>query len=89
MLRKGSVCFANRQQLLKMYQTYLVTEDQLSTDLLFEKYTEENNKNICPQNGVISVKDNKILCEIHHSEEEIEQEGDGTVSYCKDRLIIE
>lgn len=78
---KSSVCFANRQQLLKMFQIYLVTEDQLSTDLLFEKYSEENNKNICPQNGVIYMKDNKILCEIHHSEEELEQEGDGAVPY--------
>lgn len=75
------MCLANRQKLTEMYHIYLIAEDQEHTDILFEKYIQENAQNICPSNGAISVVDGIIQCSIHKSgreddvDDELEPEG--------------
>jgi len=80
---KESVCLANRQKMTEMYHIYLITEDQEHTDILFEKYIQENVQNICPSNGSISVINDKIQCSIHKSgrEDDVDDELEPEVPY--------
>ncbi len=78
---KESVCLVNRQKLIEMYQIYLITENLEHTDILFEKYIQENSQNICPSNGSIGVINGKIRCSMHKSGREDDVEDEPEVPY--------
>lgn len=79
---KESACLTNRQKLVEMYHIYLITENLEHTDILFEKYIQENVQNICPSNGTISVlNDKKIRCSMHKSGQEDDVEDEPEVPY--------
>lgn len=75
---KSKVCSLNRQQLVKVYHTYLLLNNQQDSNILFDKYIQENGQNICPEQGTISILENNIQCGIHCSEE---KNGEEIVPY--------
>lgn len=75
---KKQVCEINCGELDKMYNQYLVIEGIKHEESLFEEYIDQHDKSICPENGVISYKEERVECEIHS---ENHDEGSGDVPY--------
>lgn len=79
---KAKVCSVNRQQLVKMYHTYLLLNNQQDSNVLFDKYIQENGQNICPKQGTISTLENNIQCDIHcNGGQNEEKNGEEIVPY--------
>ncbi|MDC3423490.1 prepilin-type N-terminal cleavage/methylation domain-containing protein [Aquibacillus sp. 3ASR75-11] len=66
------VCRANRVQLERWYESYLVSEGIEHTDEMFVQYLQDYGKNICPAKGEIRYVNGKVECSIHSSD------GDGS-----------
>ncbi|MDC3411841.1 type II secretion system protein [Terrihalobacillus insolitus] len=66
------VCGANRVQLERRYESYLVSEGIEHTDEMFVQYLQDYGKNICPAQSEIRYVDGKVECSIHSSD------GDGS-----------
>jgi hypothetical protein len=64
-LLKESVCHNNCSHLERMYQAYLDSEEIESTEVVFLKFKDEYYSKICPEGGVISYEDGKVLCGVH------------------------
>lgn len=66
---KEQVCNVNCMQLERMiaYYTELAKYDN-NNELNIEQYINEHGKDICPNNGVITYKDDEIRCSIHTDE---------------------
>lgn len=78
---KVKVCTLNRQQLLNMYHTYLIINDQQDSEMLFDNYVKEYGQT-CPENGIISMIGDSVQCSIHYNDERIEEDNeDDTIPY--------
>ena len=73
---KENVCSLNRQMILKEYHLYMVMDNKEHSNMLLEEFVQANGHNICPNNGVISVVDDDVLCNIHVNEQKGSDNGD-------------
>lgn len=71
----GKVCNSNCLELNKSYNTYLELRSIQHSEIVFDKFLEEND-GICPRNGEISYKDGLIKCDIHSHESGSDNEED-------------
>lgn len=65
---KEKVCRVNCVQVERMYEMYLETESIEHSDIVFEEFLKEYGKDICPENGVITYADGKVVCSVHSKE---------------------
>ncbi|RFU67119.1 type II secretion system protein [Peribacillus saganii] len=63
---KTDVCNLNTKQVEKMYNTYLLFEnDSKHSEALFAQYLQEYGEEICPIDGEILYIDGKVQCSLH------------------------
>lgn len=77
---KKKVCSVNSIKAEKMYEIYLYEEGEEHSKIIFDKYVQQYEKDICPDSGIVTYEDRKIKCSIHSLGRDDEQ-NNGDVPY--------
>jgi prepilin-type N-terminal cleavage/methylation domain-containing protein len=71
---KEEVCRVNCLQVERMYEGYLMLENNEHSDEIFNQYMNDYRKDICPNHGDVSYVDGKVRCSIHSKENDSESD---------------
>lgn len=75
-IASNSVCSSNKLELYRMYELHLIVEDIEKNDAIFESFVQVHGQNICPNNGVVSVVNGRIQCELHYNDKSNDDSDD-------------
>lgn len=64
------VCQYHRIQLIKEYESHLVTIGEEHSEILLEGFILEEGENICPSHGTMSIAFQNLLCSVHDIDED-------------------
>ena len=79
---KADVCDANRVQLERTYETYLIVNNLDHSDAVFEQHLRDYGAEVCQVGGDMSYADGVVECSVHYGGEEQEEE-DGDVPFLR------
>ena len=68
------VCTSNRKTIERVYSTFLVEKDISHEDNIFNQFLIDNFDEVCPLSGVISYKDDKVMCSMHEYESKTDED---------------
>lgn len=74
---KESVCYVNRDNLERMYKLHLVIENTQHSEVLFSKFMNEFDGEICSHDGVVSYDEGFVNCSVHPRENNVSEEDVG------------
>lgn len=75
---KIKVCNINSKNVEKMYEIYLHEEGKEHSGIIFNQYIQEQDKDICPDSGLIIYESGKVKCSAHSLDKD---DGKGDVPY--------
>lgn len=73
---KEEVCQANRIEIDKSYQVWLLSKNTTHSEMTFTTYLLELQTEPCPENGILIYTDGKISCSVHDVDNEEDSEND-------------
>jgi prepilin-type N-terminal cleavage/methylation domain-containing protein len=75
---REEVCNENKLRVERSYELHLILEDLVHSYVLFIHHLQLYNKEICPENGVMSYEDGEVNCSVHLNDD---AEDDGDVPF--------